>query len=139
LHLFFQFCFYTVCWFTTIITTYAFNNPKRIMPNVSPNIKSEQMKGNQVRKNNGKQVISITTQIIKHGFIWRIIYKQNVPNMVLRNFKKKASRLLWNTCFSRLVVKKWLFFWDNFCPRTLEGSKIIYVCSLVSFRYLSMS
>jgi hypothetical protein len=76
------------------------------MPNVNPNIKSGRMKGNQVRKNNGEQVISITTQIIKHGFIWRIIYKQNVPNMVLRNFKKKASRLLWNIGFLILVVRK---------------------------------
>jgi hypothetical protein len=76
------------------------------LPNVSPNIKSEQMKGNQVRKNNGEQVISITTQIIRHRFIWRIIYKQNVPSMVLRNFKKKTSRLLWNIGFLRLVVRK---------------------------------
>jgi hypothetical protein len=76
------------------------------LPNVSPNIKSEQMKGNQVRKNNGEQVISITAQIIRHRFIWHIIYKQNVPSMVLRNFKKKTSRLLWNIGFLRLVVRK---------------------------------
>jgi hypothetical protein len=36
------------------------------------------------------------------------------------------------------VAKKWLFFRHNFCPRTLEGSKVIYVCSLILFRYLLM-
>jgi hypothetical protein len=76
-----------------IAMTYSSNNPKRIMLNISLNIKFGWVKRDKVRKNIGEQVISIiirtlkqfqkynTTWIIKYGFIWRIIYNQNVPNM----------------------------------------------------------
>jgi hypothetical protein len=64
------------------------------------------MEGNQVRKNSGEQVISITTrtlkqfqkynttQIIRHKFIWRIIYKQNIPNMGVKKFPEENIKVI---------------------------------------------
>ncbi len=76
------------------------------MPNVSMKIKSRRMEENQVRKNSGEQVISIatrtlkqfqkynTTQIIKHRFIWRIIYKHNIPNMGVKKFQEENIKVI---------------------------------------------
>jgi hypothetical protein len=102
--------------------TYASNSPKRIMSNVSLNIKSRWMKWDQVRKNNGKQVISIatqtlkwfqkysTTQIIRYKFIWHIIYKQNVPNMGVGKFWKENIKVLLEYRLFDINGKKMIIF-----------------------------
>ncbi len=103
--------------------TYASNSPKRIMFNVCLNIKFWQMKGDQVRKNNGEQVISITTQtfkqfqkysttqIIKYKFIWCIIYKQSVPNMGVGKYQEEnIKKVLLEYKFFEIISKKMIIF-----------------------------
>ncbi len=60
------------------------------------------------------------------------------PTWVLGNLKKKTLSFLWNTSFSRLVARKWSFFWHSSCLKTLEGSKVICVFFLILSKYLSM-
>jgi hypothetical protein len=74
------------------------------------------------KKHNGEQVVSIntrivkwfqkdgTTKIIKHKFICRIIYEQNVPSMCVRKSQKNKSRFSWKMGFSILTSRKWSFF-----------------------------
>jgi hypothetical protein len=100
----------------------ASNSPKKIMSNVSLNIKFGQMKGNQVRKNNGEQVISIamqtfkwfqkysTTQIIKYKFICHIIYKQNVPIMGVGKFWEENIKVLLEYQLFEINGKKMIIF-----------------------------
>jgi len=102
--------------------TYASNSPKKIIFNVSLNIKFGQMKGDRVRKNNGKQVFSITTQtfkrfqkysttqIIKYKFIWCIIYKQSVPNMGVGKYQDENIKVLLEYMFFEIINKKMIIF-----------------------------
>lgn len=102
--------------------TYASNNLKRIMPNVSLNIKSKWMKGDQVTKNNGEQIISITTwtlkqfqkyniiRIIKYIFIWHIIYKQSVPSMHVWKSQEENIKVLMEYGLFEINSKKMIIF-----------------------------
>jgi hypothetical protein len=108
------------------------------------------MKGDQVKKNNGEQVISITTQtfpwfqknsttqIIKYKFIWCIIYEQSVPNMGVGKSRKENIKVLLEYELFEIISKKN----DHFSNMTLvqehlkDPKKCVFF--LISSKYLSM-
>ncbi len=73
------------------------------------------------------------TRIIKHRFVWCIICKQNVPNMGVGKSQEENIKVLMEYGLFDINNEKMNFFWHNYCPRTFEGSKVIYVYSLISF------
>ncbi len=76
------------------------------------------MEGNQVKKSGGEQVISIatrtlkqfqkynTTQIIRHRFIWRIIYKHNIPSMGVKKFQEENIEVIMEYGLSKISGEK---------------------------------
>ncbi len=127
-----------------IATTYASNSPKWIMPNISLNIKSKWMKGDQVRKNNKKQIISIamwtlkwfqknsTTWIIKYRFVWHIIYKQNVPNMSIEKSQEENIKVFMKYKLFKVSSKKMIIFWAQLLSENPWRIQI-NMCLLFSF------
>jgi hypothetical protein len=87
------------------------------MPNVSMNIKSKRMKGNQGKTMENKSSPSLhkpsnnSKNITLHKSLDIDLYGVSSTNKIFptwgsRNFKKKTSRLLWNMGFLKSMAKK---------------------------------
>jgi len=93
---------------------------------ITLNIRLKGGQQHQVRKHNGEQVISIsrrfvkwlqkdgTTGIIKHRFIWHIIYEQSVPTMCVRKFRKENIKFLMKSGLFKISQKKMIIFLARF-------------------------
>jgi hypothetical protein len=56
--------------------------------------------------------------------------------MGVKKFQEENIKVLMENHLLKVIMEKISFFWHDFCPRTLDGSKEVFFFPLILSKYL---